>query len=283
VAKGQWTQQPLNRHIQRITAAYSMPHCNASASFCDGVWRTYVRRDFRLSRPARGQEGGQSCDDTRQITRVSTRSPASERSPRSTTAATKNGSGTLNKSPPRWPIDDYRPTDETTGKPVAFPRAFDTLGQPNMQPDRRHTQTGPGRTPLNPGPEPKAETRIARRHSVSPLNDLNTPITVTHHNPPEPIRTKGFQLPGSQMATFCSKPEYVNTRMEYQSEEICAPSIPHKTGSRYASLDRCAREVETAEPLFRTGHVPVLDSTVRSIEEIAANILEHADLARRLN
>lgn len=53
--------------------------------------------------------------------------------------------------------------------------------------------------------------------------------------------------------------------------------------SGYASLERCANEVEIAEWLFRRGRVPVVDTTVRSIEEISATILEQASLARRLN
>ncbi len=52
--------------------------------------------------------------------------------------------------------------------------------------------------------------------------------------------------------------------------------------STYASLERCASEVEIAEWLFRRNRIPVLDTTVRSIEEISATILEQANLERRL-
>jgi len=52
--------------------------------------------------------------------------------------------------------------------------------------------------------------------------------------------------------------------------------------STYASLERCASEVEIAEWLFRRGRIPVLDTTVRSIEEISATIREQASLERRL-
>lgn len=53
--------------------------------------------------------------------------------------------------------------------------------------------------------------------------------------------------------------------------------------SGYASLEKCASEVEIAEWLFRHGRVPVVDTTVRSIEEISATILEQANLDRRLS
>lgn len=53
--------------------------------------------------------------------------------------------------------------------------------------------------------------------------------------------------------------------------------------SRYAQLDKCAAEVEIAEWLFRRNRVPIVDTTVRSIEEISATILEQANLQRRLS
>lgn len=44
----------------------------------------------------------------------------------------------------------------------------------------------------------------------------------------------------------------------------------------YASLERCRHEVAAAEALFRRHAIPFVDTTVRSIEEIAARIL-HRD------
>ncbi|MGI9585964.1 MAG: pyruvate, water dikinase regulatory protein [Acidimicrobiia bacterium] len=51
----------------------------------------------------------------------------------------------------------------------------------------------------------------------------------------------------------------------------------------YASLERCAEEVEISEWLFRTKRIPSLNTTVRSIEEITATIIDSGDLARRLD
>ncbi len=44
-------------------------------------------------------------------------------------------------------------------------------------------------------------------------------------------------------------------------------------GSRYASLENCRQEIQAAERLMQAGNVPVIDSTRRSVEEIAALIV----------
>lgn len=43
--------------------------------------------------------------------------------------------------------------------------------------------------------------------------------------------------------------------------------------SRYASLDNCRSEIQAAEKLLATSSVPLIDSTRRSVEEIAALIV----------
>jgi regulator of PEP synthase PpsR (kinase-PPPase family) len=52
--------------------------------------------------------------------------------------------------------------------------------------------------------------------------------------------------------------------------------------SRYASLDNCRFEVEEAERLMRRYGIPWLNSTTRSIEEIATKILQDIKLERRV-
>jgi len=51
----------------------------------------------------------------------------------------------------------------------------------------------------------------------------------------------------------------------------------------YSTLEQCASEVETAEKIFRRSRLHNLDTTVRSIEEISASIIEVAGLKRRLD
>jgi regulator of PEP synthase PpsR (kinase-PPPase family) len=52
--------------------------------------------------------------------------------------------------------------------------------------------------------------------------------------------------------------------------------------SRYASLDNCRLEVDEAERLMRRYGIPWLNSTTRSIEEIATKILQDIRLERRV-
>ena len=55
-----------------------------------------------------------------------------------------------------------------------------------------------------------------------------------------------------------------------------------RPNSHYASLPNCRQEVQQAEALFRARRIPFLDSTTRSIEEIASTVLQEARLARRM-
>jgi hypothetical protein len=52
--------------------------------------------------------------------------------------------------------------------------------------------------------------------------------------------------------------------------------------SRYAALDNCRYEVSAAEKLMRQAQIPYLDSTTKSIEEIATHMLHEAHLVRRV-
>lgn len=52
--------------------------------------------------------------------------------------------------------------------------------------------------------------------------------------------------------------------------------------SRYAALENCRYEVAAAEKLMRQADIPFLDSTTKSIEEIATTMLHEAQLVRRV-
>jgi regulator of PEP synthase PpsR (kinase-PPPase family) len=54
---------------------------------------------------------------------------------------------------------------------------------------------------------------------------------------------------------------------------------PH---SKYAALDNCRYEVSAAEKLMKQAGIPFLDSTTKSIEEIATHMLHEAHLVRRV-
>jgi regulator of PEP synthase PpsR (kinase-PPPase family) len=53
-----------------------------------------------------------------------------------------------------------------------------------------------------------------------------------------------------------------------------------RPGSRYAALDNCRYEVREAEQLMQRENIATLDTTSRSIEEIATTILHRAGLQR---
>ena len=52
--------------------------------------------------------------------------------------------------------------------------------------------------------------------------------------------------------------------------------------SKYAALENCRYEVAAAEKLMRHAGIPYLDSTTKSIEEIATHLLHEAHLVRRV-
>lgn len=55
-----------------------------------------------------------------------------------------------------------------------------------------------------------------------------------------------------------------------------------KPRSRYASLENCQSEIRAAEALLRQAHVPILDTTTMSVEEIAISILYGTGLIRHV-
>ena len=55
-----------------------------------------------------------------------------------------------------------------------------------------------------------------------------------------------------------------------------------RPNSKYASIINCEREVRLAELLMRQENITILDTTTRSIEELATFILHHAHLGRHI-
>ncbi|HYW91679.1 MAG TPA: pyruvate, water dikinase regulatory protein [Gammaproteobacteria bacterium] len=69
--------------------------------------------------------------------------------------------------------------------------------------------------------------------------------------------------------------------LSIQAERLVQIRAERRPGSRYASLEQCRDEVRSAERLFRHEHVPWLETTSRSIEEIATQILDETGIPRR--
>jgi regulator of PEP synthase PpsR (kinase-PPPase family) len=67
-----------------------------------------------------------------------------------------------------------------------------------------------------------------------------------------------------------------------QPERLHQIRKERRPDSKYASLENCRYEVAAAEKLMRQADIPYLDSTTKSIEELATTILHEAQLVRRV-
>ena len=70
--------------------------------------------------------------------------------------------------------------------------------------------------------------------------------------------------------------------LSIQPERLHQIRSERRPDSRYAALDNCRYEVSAAERLMRAAGIPYLDSTTKSIEEIATHMLHEAHLVRRV-
>ncbi len=66
------------------------------------------------------------------------------------------------------------------------------------------------------------------------------------------------------------------------AERLAKIRHERKPHSRYAALENCQSEIRGAEALLRQAHVPLLDTTSMSVEEIAISILYGTGLVKRL-
>lgn len=67
-----------------------------------------------------------------------------------------------------------------------------------------------------------------------------------------------------------------------QAERLAKIRNERKPGSRYASLENCRSEIRSAENLMLQAQLPVLDTTIMSVEEIAISILHTTGLIERV-
>jgi regulator of PEP synthase PpsR (kinase-PPPase family) len=67
-----------------------------------------------------------------------------------------------------------------------------------------------------------------------------------------------------------------------QPERLREIREERRPGSPYAALDNCRFEVREAEHLMQQHGIPMLDTTTKSIEEIATTVLHRAKLARHI-
>lgn len=55
-----------------------------------------------------------------------------------------------------------------------------------------------------------------------------------------------------------------------------------RRGGRYATLAQCKHELDTVENLYRHYHIPMIDTTLRSIEEIATKVVSELGIKRQV-
>jgi [pyruvate, water dikinase]-phosphate phosphotransferase / [pyruvate, water dikinase] kinase len=67
-----------------------------------------------------------------------------------------------------------------------------------------------------------------------------------------------------------------------QPERLREIREERRPGSKYAALDNCRFEVREAEAMMVRENIPMLDTTTKSIEEIATTILHRAKLERHI-
>jgi regulator of PEP synthase PpsR (kinase-PPPase family) len=70
--------------------------------------------------------------------------------------------------------------------------------------------------------------------------------------------------------------------LSIQPERLHQIRSERRPDSKYAALENCRYEVVAAEKLMRQSAIPYIDSTTKSIEEIATHMLHEAHLVRRV-
>ncbi|MGI8739384.1 MAG: posphoenolpyruvate synthetase regulatory kinase/phosphorylase PpsR [Gammaproteobacteria bacterium] len=63
-------------------------------------------------------------------------------------------------------------------------------------------------------------------------------------------------------------------------ERLQGVRTARRPNSRYASLEQCAYEIKAVEDLYHAKSIPFLDTTTRSVEEIATRIVQETGLQR---
>jgi regulator of PEP synthase PpsR (kinase-PPPase family) len=64
-------------------------------------------------------------------------------------------------------------------------------------------------------------------------------------------------------------------------QRLSAVRQERRPDSRYASLEQCTFELRRTEQIFKTHHLPVVDSSTKSVEEISTIILQSLKGPRR--
>lgn len=101
------------------------------------------------------------------------------------------------------------------------------------------------------------------------------------------IRTANYPLVAEDFSRNALPPQLHHLRrklygLTIQPERLQLVRNERRPGSRYSTLTNCQFEVRAAEALLRQEGVPYIDTTSKSIEEIAATILHDTRLVRHV-
>ena len=101
------------------------------------------------------------------------------------------------------------------------------------------------------------------------------------------VRTANFPLTPDDFADHRLPGSVVDHKarlfgLTIQPERLREIREERRPGSRYAALDNCRYEVREAEALMQREGIPTVDTTSKSIEEIATTILHRAKLERHV-
>jgi [pyruvate, water dikinase]-phosphate phosphotransferase / [pyruvate, water dikinase] kinase len=107
---------------------------------------------------------------------------------------------------------------------------------------------------------------LAMQYGIYAANYPLTPDDFSSHALPKSLLAHKTRLYGLTIA----------------AERLAKIRNERKPGSQYASLENCQKEIRSAESLLRQSHVPFIDTTTMSVEEIAISILYGTGLVKRL-
>lgn len=107
---------------------------------------------------------------------------------------------------------------------------------------------------------------LAMQYGLCAANYPLTPDDFTDHTLPKPLLKHRAKLYG----------------LTISPDRLAKIRHERKPQSRYASLENCQSEIRAAEALLRQAHVPILDTTTMSVEEIAISILYDTGLIRHV-
>ncbi|BAV33461.1 PEP synthetase regulatory protein [Sulfuricaulis limicola] len=107
---------------------------------------------------------------------------------------------------------------------------------------------------------------LAMQYGICAANYPLTPDDFNELALPKPLQPQRAKLHG----------------LTIQPERLAKIRHERKPESRYASLENCQGEIRAAEALLRQAHIPILDTSSMSIEEIAISILYGTGLIKRV-